>query len=272
MSENAAGARHARMVEARETGVDVYDPGGGYDLYDTAPSTCAVVLGRWARALGGLGEVLITLGLVIALYAVYELWWSNITAGQETRRNSTALLHTWSTTPRAAAVQPSDAIADGQSFGFLYIPAFGADWRALIMQTVDRTRVLNTGAVGHYTQPASALPWDASGNFALAGHRDGHGMIFRDLDRLRPGDPVYVQTAYGWFVYRLDREAASVPINDVGAVAPIPVGSGYTKPGRYITLTTCTPMYIDSSRMAWWGHLVEQTPKGQVPAGVTPIS
>lgn len=249
-------------------GFDVYDPGSGYDLYDTSP---AAAPRSWTRFLGGLGEALITLGLVIALYAVYELWWSNITAGEQTRRNSAALLRTWAA-PAPAAAKPGDAIAIGQSFGFLYIPAFGADWRALIMQSVDRTRVLNTGAVGHYTQPPSALPWDASGNFAIAGHRDGHGMIFRDLDRLAAGDRVYVQTAYGWFVYQLDREASSVPINDVGAVEPIPVGSGFTKPGRYITLTTCTPMYIDSSRMVWWGHLIEQTPKGRVPAGVAPIS
>ena len=251
-------------------GFDVYDPGGGYDLYDTSPGTTAAR--PWTRYLGGLGEALITLGLIIALYAVYELWWSNITAGQQTARNSAALLHHWADAPPPTATKPSDAIATGQSFGFLYIPAFGPDWRALIMQSVDRTRVLNTGAVGHYTQPPSALPWDASGNFAIAGHRDGHGMVFRDLDQLAAGDRVYVQTAYGWFVYQLDREASSVPINDVGAVEPIPVGSGFTKPGRYITLTTCTPMYIDSSRMVWWGHLIEQTPKGRTPAGVTPIT
>jgi sortase A len=140
------------------------------------------------------------------------------------------------------------------------------------MQSVDRNSVLNTGAVGHYTDPPSALPWDATGNFAIAGHRDGHGMIFRDLDHLAVGDKAYVQTRYGWFVYQLEREAASVPINDVGAVEPIPEGSGFTKPGRYLTLTTCTPIYIDSSRMVWWGRLIEQTPKGKVPAGVTPIS
>ncbi len=257
------------VVEAGETGPEGYRPRGAYDLYDTSPPTLAPR--RWTRALSALGELMITLGVLIALYAVYELWWSNITAGQETRRNSAALLRTWAG-GQAPAAAPSDAIPNGQSFGFLYIPAFGADWRALIMQSVDRTRVLNTGAVGHYTQPPSALPWDASGNFAIAGHRDGHGMIFRDLDQLAAGDRVYVQTEYGWFVYQLDREATSVPVNAVGAVEPIPVGSGFTKPGRYITLTTCTPMYIDSSRMVWWGHLVEQTSKGRVPAGVTPIS
>jgi sortase A len=132
-------------------------------------------------------------------------------------------------------------------------------------------KVLNTGAVGHYDQLPGSMPWDSAGNFALAGHRDGHGMVFRDLDRLRIGDQVYVRTQYGWFVYRLDREAASVAVDDIGAVAPIPVGSGYTTAGRYITLTTCTPMYIDSNRLVWWGHLVAQSPAGRVPKGVSAI-
>jgi LPXTG-site transpeptidase (sortase) family protein len=215
---------------------------------------------------------LITIGVLVSLYLVYEVWWTGITAARQTRNNSASLLREWASAPRAdPAARPSDAVAAGQSFGFLYIPALGAQWRALIMQSTDRNRVLNTGAVGHYVSPASALPWDASGNFALAGHRDGHGMIFRDLDRLAVGDQVYVQTRYGWFVYRLDREAASVPISDVGAIQPVPVGSGFVQAGRYITLTTCTPMYIDSSRLVWWGHLVQQMESGQVPAGVTPL-
>jgi sortase A len=249
--------------------LDVYDAGGGYDLYDASPPESA---SRWAGAVGALGELLITFGLLIALYLVYELWWTNVSAGQESRRNSAALLRTWATASAPAATGPRDSIPSGQSFGFLYIPALGTDWRALIMQSTDRTSVLNTGAVGHYTEPASALPWDETGNFAVAGHRDGHGMIFRDLDRLAAGEKVYVQTRYGWFVYRLDREASSVPVTDVGAVEPVPVGSGYTGPGRYLTLTTCTPMYIDSSRMVWWGHLVGQTPSGRVPDGVRPLS
>lgn len=257
MTDDAAGERPV---------LDVYDPAGGYDPYDESPAAAS---GRWSAVLGAFGEVLITVGLLVSLYVVYELWWTNVTAAQETRRNSAALLREWQ---RPAAAAPGDAIADGQSFGFLYVPALGAGWRALIMQSVDRTSVLNTGAVGHYTDPPSALPWDATGNFALAGHRDGHGMIFRDLDSLAVGDKAYVQTRYGWFVYRLDREASSVPMNDVGAVEPIPAGSGFSGPGRYLTLTTCTPIYIDSSRMVWWGHLVEQTPWGKVPAGVVPVS
>jgi sortase A len=221
------------------------------------------------------GELLFTLGVLCALYLIYLLWWTNVTAGIENRAASSAFQHTLATTSSktasgtssAAAPKPADDLSDGTSFGFLYIPALGPGWRALITQGTERDQVLNTGAVGHYSSPATAMPWDADGNFALAGHRDGHGMIFRDLDKLEPGDKVYVQTRYGWYVYQLDREAPSVPIDDVSVLAPIPAGSGYTEPGRYLTMTTCTPMYVDTSRLVWWGHLVQTTPRGVVPAG-----
>jgi len=227
----------------------------------------APALSRRHSFVGALGEVLITLGVLVALYVVYQLWWTNIVADRQVARNSVALLHKLAAPPPVGAAPiPTDAIPTGQSFAFLYLPALGADWRALIMQGVDRDTVLNTGAVGHYTGPGTSFPWDPSGNFALA----GHGMIFRDLDQLKVGDKVYVQTQYGWYVYQLDRESPSVPIDDIGVIAPIPAGSGYTTTGHYITLTTCTPIYVDTSRMVWWGHLVDTTHGSQVPPGVTP--
>lgn len=220
------------------------------------------------RALDLLGEAMLSFGLLCGLYLVYLLWWTNVSAGMANRADSAAFQRTLAAArPGAAAV--SDHPADGTPFGFLYIPALGSGWRALITQGTEREQVLDTGAVGHYSDPATAMPWDGDGNFAIAGHRDGHGMIFRDLDRLRPGERVYVQTLRGWFVYRLDREAASVSIGDVGVLDPVPVGSGYTGSGRYLTMTTCTPMYVDSHRLIWWGSLIQTTPPGTVPAGLT---
>jgi len=50
-------------------------------------------------------------------------------------------------------------------------------------------------------------------------------------------------------------------------IAPIPPQSGFTKPGRYITLTTCTPEFTSTYRMAVWGKLTQDLPKssGQIP-------
>jgi LPXTG-site transpeptidase (sortase) family protein len=243
----------------------VFDPCDGADATPRPGGRPRRYAGAAGRALDLFGELLLTFGLLCGLYLVYLLWWTNVSAGLANRADSAAFQHTLAAAPAAA---PSDTLTDGTPFGFLYIPALGPGWRALIAQGTERAQVLNSGAVGHYSSPATAMPWDARGNFAIAGHRDGHGMIFRDLDRLRPGDRVYVQTLYGWFVYRLDREAPALPIDDVGVLAPVPVGSGYTAAGRYLTMTTCTPMYVDSRRLVWWGTLVATAPRGTVPAGL----
>jgi sortase A len=42
-----------------------------------------------------------------------------------------------------------------------------------------------------------------AGNVAVAGHRVGKGSPFLDLDRLRPGDPIVVETADAWYEYRV---------------------------------------------------------------------
>ena len=53
---------------------------------------------------------------------------------------------------------------------------------------------------GHYS--GTAMPGER-GNAAFAGHRVGRGSPFLDLDRLRPGDPVVVETGNAWSVHRV---------------------------------------------------------------------
>ncbi|GAA1412527.1 class E sortase [Kitasatospora putterlickiae] len=146
--------------------------------------------------------------------------------------------------------------ARGAGIGFLHVPAMGRNYQVLIRMGTD-TDTLADGVAGVYEQPyRAAMPWDASGNFALAAHRDGHGAKFHNLDALRKGDPIVVETRDKWYVYRVDSTLPETSKYDTGIVAPVPKGSGYTEPGRYITLTTCTPVYTSRYRMAVWGSLV----------------
>ena len=46
-------------------------------------------------------------------------------------------------------------------------------------------------------------------------------------------------------------------------LAPIPKGSGFTQPGRYITLTTCTPEFTSKYRLIVWGKMVEERPRSK---------
>ncbi|MFD5088922.1 class E sortase [Kitasatospora sp. NPDC058406] len=230
--------------------------------------------GRALAVLGVFGELLITLGLVLGLFVSYSLWWTDVLADRSAAVASDQLRESWAAGP---ATPPSSApgtpgasgtpapagtpgagpsYAAGDGIGFLHVPAMGRDYQVLIRMGTDLD-TLSEGVAGVYEQPyRSAMPWDATGNFTLAAHRDGHGAKFHDLDAVGKGAAVVVETRDKWYVYRVDNTLPETSKFDTGIVAPVPKGSGYAGPGRYITLTTCTPVYTSRYRMAVWGSLV----------------
>ena len=219
---------------------------------------------RTQRALGLLGELMITAGVLLGLFVVYSLWWTDVVADQRADAEAAQVRQAWSAPPRAPGVSRPTAAARGyqaaDGLGFLHIPRLGSGYQVLIRTGTD-TDVLNQGVAGTYTEPyRAAMPWAGDGNFALAAHRDGHGARFHDLPELRPGDKVVVETRDDWYVYTVDRTLQRMSKYDVGVTAPVPVGSGYTRPGHYLTLTTCTPAYTSRYRMAVWASLTRTVP------------
>ncbi|GAA1260141.1 class E sortase [Kitasatospora nipponensis] len=211
---------------------------------------------RGALALGVFGELLITAGLVLALFVGYSLWWTDLLADRQSGRAGERLRQSWAPTTPTPAVPEGPGYRAGAGLGFLHIPALGRGYQVLI-ELGTGPEVLNEGVAGVYQDPyRAAMPWDAVGNFALAAHRDGHGAKFHDLDALDKGDAVVVETRDRWYVYRVDATLAQTTKYDTGIIAPVPEGAGYRGPGRYITLTTCTPVYTSRYRMAVWGSLV----------------
>ncbi|PJN21787.1 class E sortase [Kitasatospora sp. CB02891] len=219
--------------------------------------------GRVAAALGLMGELLITLGLVLALFVGYSLWWTDVVAARAAGLQGDKLRQTWSApaVPSPGVEAPVPEYQAGDGVGFLHVPAFEKDDRTTLIRMGTNTDVLNEGVAGVYEEPyRSAMPWDAEGNFAMAAHRDGHGAKFHDLDRLSEGDPVVVETRDSWYVYRVAGTLQQTSKYNVGVVAPVPEGSPFTGPGRYLTLTTCTPVYTSRYRMAVWATLVRVDP------------
>ncbi|MFE7192487.1 class E sortase [Kitasatospora sp. NPDC057541] len=222
-------------------------------------------------AIGVSGDLLFTVGVLFALLLVHSLWWTNLTAGRHADLSGERLRRSWeapaAAPPTAAAPPDSPApppFAPGDAIGFLRVPALGAGYQVLIEVGADPD-TLADGVAGAYTAPyRSAMPWEPQGNFALAAHRDGHGAKFHDLDRLMPGDPLVVETRDRWYVYRVDATLPETTKDDTGVIAPVPAGSPYGGPGRYITLTTCTPVYTSRYRMVVWGSLLREEPMDPV--------
>jgi sortase A len=126
-----------------------------------------------------------------------------------------------------------------------------------VAQGVEKRSVLDRGYVGHY--PGTAQPGER-GNFALAGHRNTHGEPFRYVNRLRAGDEITVDVRGQRYTYVVGKVLPETTERDTGVIAPVPRSSvrpeyGYSEPGAYITLTTCTPEYTSKYRLVIWGTL-----------------
>lgn len=145
--------------------------------------------------------------------------------------------------------------AQESAYGVLRVPRLGVV--VPIAQGVDKRAVLDKGYVGHY--PGTAQP-GAEGNFALAGHRNTHGEPFRYINRLRAGDELIVDVRGQRYTYVVGKVLGETGERDTGVIAPVPRSTvrpeyGYSEPGAYITLTTCTPEYTSKYRLVVWGTL-----------------
>lgn len=203
----------------------------------------------------GFGEVLITLGLVLLLFAGYQLWWTNVRSQAATARNTERIIESWQAAPTAPTTPPAPPPV-GDGIALMTIPRLGEDVAdEPVLQGVS-LEVLAQG-LGHY--PNSAMPGD-TGNFAVAGHRATNGEPLRNIDQLQNGDFVYVQTQDSWFVYRLFRDQIVTP-NDDWVVTPTPFPAEPAISKNLLTITTCHPRWGSTERWIWWGELVSATPK-----------
>ncbi|MFJ4847620.1 class E sortase [Streptomyces sp. NPDC088733] len=206
------------------------------------------------------GELFITFGVLMLLFVTYQLWWTNVLAHQQAGGAANSLQKQWEgekTTPRDPG-----AFSPGQGFAIMYIPKL--DVKAPIAEGTDKHKVLDKGMIGHYDgQLETAMPWDKQGNFALAAHRNTHGEPFRYINKLVDGDKVVVETESTYYTYEVTSMLASTPPSNTSVIKPVPNGSGFTKPGRYITLTTCTPEFTSTYRLIVWGKMVEERPRAK---------
>ncbi|MFE3765444.1 class E sortase [Streptomyces sp. NPDC059104] len=223
--------------------------------------------GPVAVAVRGVAELCLTLGALMLLLAVYQLWYTNVLAAHEAGGALSSLEQRWKeASPPPSGNGGGTTVPSGDAFAILYIPKLGLE--APVAQGVDRQKVLDRGLVGHYDGvggPSSAMPGDKEGNFALAAHRNSRGEPFRRINRLDPGDRVVVRTRDTYYTYEVTGSLPQTSPSDSGVVAPVPRGSGFTGPGRYLTLTTCTPEFTSTYRLIVWGTMLSERPAAEGP-------
>lgn len=192
-------------------------------------------------AVGVLGELLATLGLVLLLFLVWQIWWVGLQADRTAAQSVTRLEDDFrdgaAPDPRVeGSVQPGDVYA------LMRVPRFGADWVKPIVAGTDLA-ALDRG-IGHYDD--TAAPGDI-GNFAVAGHRDMAGGVFSAIDTLTVGDAVVVETAEGWFVYRVTASMIVAP-SEGAVIAPNPDAPASPPDKAMLTMTSCHPHWTADSR------------------------
>lgn len=203
------------------------------------------------------GELFITFGVLMLLFVTYQLWWTNIRAGQYAGQETNKIQDGWAKGRQPGVFEP------GEGFAILHIPKL--DVVVPIAEGISKAKVLDHGMVGHYSEGSlkTAMPSDKQGNFAVAGHRNTHGEPFRYINQLKPGDEIIVETQDAYYTYDMASILPQTPPSNVSVIRPVPPGSGFTQPGRYITLTTCTPEFTSTYRMIVWGKMVDERPRSK---------
>ncbi|MGW7033402.1 class E sortase [Streptomyces xanthophaeus] len=206
-------------------------------------------------------EVLTTVGVVVALLVVHQVWWTNRQAHAAAQEQVQALERQWRAdpgpdpgpdpdpapdsaeppvpspppvppAPSASAGRPDESPPGRTATAPAPRPQGKADDKAYAVLRIPRLGLAVPVAQGIDKRtvldkgyagqyPGTAQP-GAQGNFALAGHRNTHGEPFRYINRLRAGDELIVDVRGRRYVYVVGRILSETTERDTGVIAPVP--------------------------------------------------
>ena len=230
---------------------------------------------RVVRAVvGGLGEFLLTAGVVLILYVVWQLGYVGVVDSNKQAGVVSALEQDFGGTPHGDSTRGSSAgtsvptfgppldasqLQDGSVLGIVRIPRLGGPTWAKPLYQGAGLDVIAKG-LGHYD--TTQLPGQV-GNVAIAGHRTTHGNPFIDIDAIQTGDVMIIETREAWFVYRAVRHEIVEPTR-IEVLAPVPGQPGVTPTEAWFTLTSCNPRYGSTERYIVFAKFEQKIPHDQV--------
>ncbi len=250
-----------------------------------------------ARVVRGAGVVSITAGVLVLLFAAFQLWGTGVQHARaqadleaqfeadladagveghdegEGARTTTTSRTTTTGRPTTTTTLPPEIVAGlvdpqgGDPVARLEIPAIGVD--EIVVHGVSVAN-LRTGP-GHYPDSAG---FGEPGNAAVAGHRTTYGQPFHDLDQLEPGDRIDVTTVRGRFTYRVmahpdpddpTAERGWFVVGKRGVEVLDDVGDAR------LTLTACHPKFSSRERIIVTAELlddpIDPLPSAETDAG-----
>lgn len=122
-----------------------------------------------------------------------------------------------------------------ENFGILYIPSL-PDYERLITAG-DESIIISGGDNNIDYYPQGQMPGEV-GNFSLAGHIGWGVGSFNDINKLKTGDKVIVQTKEGYYKYSVSYSEI-VPETQGEVLLPVPNKPNATPNKHILTMTTC---------------------------------
>lgn len=199
-----------------------------------------------------IGETLILAGLGVFGYIVWQPWHTGVTVQNEQRALSSALSESWD--EEASSEEPAEesdpeftgtvpVVAqqqEGDTFAIMHVPSFGKSFQNVVAEGVIDWMVLNPAdkGIGRYTNTSQ---FGEMGNVAVSAHRSGPFTTpFKEIMELRVGDPVFVETPDGWYIYR-HRSLEYVLPSEVDVLNTFPRLEGALGEDRILSMITCHP-------------------------------
>lgn len=177
------------------------------------------------RTLTGVSVVLLLAGIGLLGYPLATNIWQSRLQDRLSRQLAS---------PQLQQAYRDRKVGTGDSLTRIKIPRLKVD---VVVVEGTTPSALRAGA-GHYAD--TALPCDI-GNTAIAGHRTTFGKPFANLDQLRTGDTIELDTPIGGCEYRITKDPYVVAPTEMSVLDPTP--------DRALTLTTCHPKGSAAERL-----------------------
>lgn len=208
----------------------------------------------FSRIIGVIGELLITAGILLGLFVVWQVWWTDIGANHAQAETIAEETQNWEKSDGIGEPRYDDppdfehTDVEGAFLGVMRIPRFGKDYGYTIEEGTSLEEVLDTGAFGHY--PDTAFPGEI-GNFSTAAHRQTYGAPMKDVGNLQTNDSIIVETKDAYLVYKMTDSYIVAP-TESDVILPVPREPEATPTKRMLTITTCHPPFVSNQR--WIVH------------------
>lgn len=209
--------------------------------------------GDYARgAVRVFGELLFTAGIIMLLFAGYQVYGKQFETNAEQDRLIQAMNDGFEDEVEAEPLP-------GEAHSRMYLPTLDMDW--VVVNGVTQADI--EYGPGHY--PGTAEPGEI-GNYAIAGHRVP--AVFWDADLLNDGDEIVLEGADAFYSYEVV-ESLTVTPDQVEVVDPNPFDPEAEPDRALLTITTCAPKLSNSHRLIVHAELVsEHDREDGVPASI----